>query len=918
MKLSNSTRQNVYGNILVGLSFMALTFLTVKTFAPDIRSNAETNTAEQTVGPYTASISLDSATAISITPTASQAVYTGTNEISYTNTCPYGFNVTMSSNSENTNLTRLGDDTATKTIPTISSGTALTDNTWGYSTDGGTTYNAIPALANPATIINTSAATTTAATLDLTYGVKTDNSLPSGSYINDLIYTVSVKPQCLSYGITWDMDGGTAASGADYPASLNFGSVLDLTALAPTKEGYIITGWSNGTDTFDGTETDADINPNGAPSLTMTAQWEALPSMQEFSCSTLSVGDTIKLRDARDNKEYMVRKLADRKCWMTQNLRLINKTISSADSNLPSGETYTVPASNLSSLTTSYNTNSAYLDSTHGGYYNFYTATAGWGTDSVASGNSPKDICPKGWHLPTGGSSGEFQELYNKYNSSTLMQGDPGFALSGYITDGSFSNQESHSYSWSSSVYDTDRGYSLALSSSTVGPANNSPKYRGFPVRCVANMEKMQDFDSSTLSANESKELEDIRDNKVYTVKKLADGKVWMTENLRLIDKAISSDDSNLPSGTTWTIPASSVSGFSAQNTNNAYLDSTYGGYYTFYTATAGWGTDSVTSGNAPKDICPKGWRLPTGGSSGELQTLYDNYNSSTLMQGDPGFVLSGYVGGGSVNNQDVYGYYWSSSVVDASRTYFLGLNSSGVNPTNYIVKSRGFSVRCVAEERTISDITYMQDMTPKIAENTAANASATLIDIRDSKTYTVKKLKDGKVWMTQNLSLINKTISSADSNLPSGGTWTIPASSVSGFSNYNTNNAYVDSTYGGYYTFYAVTAGWGTNSVTSGNAPKDICPKGWRLPTGGSSGEFQTLYNNYNSSALMQGEPNFTLSGYVYGGSVSHRGSGGYFWSSTVYNANRAYSLGLNSSSVYPALDRDMGNGFSVRCMAK
>ena len=160
MKLSKSTRQNVYGNILVGLSFMALTFLTVKTFAPDVRSNAETNTASQTVGPYTASISFDSATAINITPTASQDVYTGTNEISYTNTCPYGFNVTMSSVDEDTSLTRLGSDSGTKTIPTISSGTALTDNTWGYSTDGGTSYNAIPALANPATIINTSSATT--------------------------------------------------------------------------------------------------------------------------------------------------------------------------------------------------------------------------------------------------------------------------------------------------------------------------------------------------------------------------------------------------------------------------------------------------------------------------------------------------------------------------------------------------------------------------------------------------------------------------------------------------------------------------------------------------------------------------------------------------------------------------------------
>ena len=49
----------MYGNILVGLSFLSLTFLTVKTFAPDIKSNAETQNISETVGPYTMSMSND-------------------------------------------------------------------------------------------------------------------------------------------------------------------------------------------------------------------------------------------------------------------------------------------------------------------------------------------------------------------------------------------------------------------------------------------------------------------------------------------------------------------------------------------------------------------------------------------------------------------------------------------------------------------------------------------------------------------------------------------------------------------------------------------------------------------------------------------------------------------------------------------
>lgn len=359
----------MYGNILVGLSFLSLTFLTVKTFAPDIKSNAETQNISETVGPYTMSISTDSLTSINITPTSSQAVYTGTSAISYTNTCPHGFNVTMSSASENTSLTRTGSDSGTKEIPTISSGTALADNTWGFSKDNGSTYNTIPALANPATIIDTTSATTTAATLNLIYGVKTDNQLPSGSYSNDIVYTVSAKQQCLSYGITWDLDGGTGATGVTYPTSLTFGSTLDLTSLTPTREGYEFTGWSNGTNTFDGTETAADINPSSAPSLTMTAQWKEKPTMQAFNCSSLSEGETASLTDTRDGNIYTVRKFKDGKCWMTENLRIVGKTITSADSNVSSD--FIIPASSISGFNAQ-DTNNAYVDSTYGGYYTFY------------------------------------------------------------------------------------------------------------------------------------------------------------------------------------------------------------------------------------------------------------------------------------------------------------------------------------------------------------------------------------------------------------------------------------------------------------------------------------------------------------------------------------------------------------------
>ena len=696
-----------YVNAVVFLSFLAFSFLSFSILSPIISSDAATNTATDGNSVYSASFSIDDATPISVVPDALQAVYTGTSTMSYTNTCPYGMSVTLSSSSSDTNLTRNGTDSGIKTIPTISSGTSLSDYTWGYSLDDGATYNGIPGLSSPAVVLSTSSANATTATKDIVYGIKTDDQLPSGRYSSTVVYTLSVSPQCIAYSLSWDLNGGTGATGVDYGnQSIAYGDTINLQNYTPTKTGYVFGGWSNGTTTFDPESGAVDVNPSNIPTLTLTAQWLEI-FMQTFESSMLqSVGDSMQLKDERDGNVYTVKKLADGNVWMTENLRLINKAISSEDSNLPSGETYTVPASNVSSFTTSYNTNSAYLDSTYGGYYNFYTATAGWGTNSVTSGNSPKDICPKGWRLPTGGSSGEFQTLYNNYNSSTLMRGEPNFVLSGYVSGGSVYNQDSYGYFWSSTVYGANDAYRLNLNNSSyVNPSSDGSKSAGFSVRCVAKGPTMQTFKSSMFqNIGDSMQLEDERDGNKYTVKKLADGKVWMTENLRLINKTISSTDSNLSEGKTYTVPASRVMSFNgATNSNAAYLDSTYGGYYNFYTATAGTGRTSLTSGNASSSICPKGWRLPTGDSSGEFNTLYEQYNSAASMMGIPNFTLSGYMSssvstGGSMNNKGSNGYFWSSTVSNDGNAYGLILDSSNVNPANNTNnRNYGYSVRCMA-----------------------------------------------------------------------------------------------------------------------------------------------------------------------------------------------------------------------------
>ena len=121
----------------------------------------------------------------------------------------------------------------------------------------------------------------------------------------------------------------------------------------------------------------------------------------------------------------------------------------------------------------------------------------------------------------------------------------------------------------------------------------------------------------------------------------------------------------------------------------------------------------------------------------------------------------------------------------------------------------------------------------------------------------------------------------------------------------------------GAYYSWSAATAGTGTYSTT-GNASSSLCPKNWRLPTGGSSGEFQALYSKYNSSALLRGNPfTATISGYVFLGSV--QSSLGLYWSSTPYSDPAiAYDLALSESAVNPASPQERYFGLNIRCVAK
>lgn len=195
--------------------------------------------------------------------------------------------------------------------------------------------------------------------------------------------------------------------------------------------------------------------------------------------------------------------------------------------------------------------------------------------------------------------------------------------------------------------------------------------------------------------------LVDVRDGNMYTVSKLADGRCWMTQNLKIIGKTITPNDSDVTEN--YTIPASSISGF-AENTrdiSDAYLDS-YGGFYSWYTATAGTGKDSMrTIGQvASSSICPKGWRLPTGGADGEFVKFREQYNSSDRLFSSPvNMTMGGHIGNGMKYRVNDLAIYWSSMVFNDVSAYTMATTPINNGLANYgFYKTYGFSVRCIAK----------------------------------------------------------------------------------------------------------------------------------------------------------------------------------------------------------------------------
>ncbi|WP_251623712.1 FISUMP domain-containing protein [Odoribacter lunatus] len=205
-------------------------------------------------------------------------------------------------------------------------------------------------------------------------------------------------------------------------------------------------------------------------------------------------GDGI-LIDGRDNKRYRTRVLADGHEWMIEDLKFGNCSSSSfAAYYQKSVQNQIAPnvwgvciASTVEGAGYLYNWQAAMNDAN--AVYN----TAGNPSGNV-NGNSPvqwQGICPDGWHLPSGGSTGEFQQLYTALGSAVnrIYPGCDDFrgVLGGRGNHGGTVNVNGYGHYWSGTWISATHAYSMTFNSGAVYPQNNTNKYWGFAVRCVKN-----------------------------------------------------------------------------------------------------------------------------------------------------------------------------------------------------------------------------------------------------------------------------------------------------------------------------------------------------------------------------------------------------------------------------------------------
>ena len=859
--------------------------------------------------------------------------------ISVSTTSSQGYTITLETRGTSNDLVSSLDNYSI--IPTITLPNGVDSITpsefphgYGYSTDG-QHYKPTPSVESDGDVMwevdHSNAGVTDSYTM--TFGAKISEDIMSGDYTRTFVITAISNgvQECPTNTICYssnasDVEGETANQ------SVTSNTTVTLSAPNYIRAGYGFVGWTtsaNGAETIYGPNQSVAIGDLSESGMTLYAKWVASSgNLQDWTgCATMSIGDVTALTDSRDNNTYAVVKQPDGQCWMMENLRLDfsnpNVTISTANTNNPNG-TFVNSANAHPSSTNSFCSDNtvACLDSfrynsdnvtsgehySYGVYYNWYTATAGNGKreTSTAGQKAEGDICPKGWHLPTGyGDSGNLAKLNAAINAGLSAsvaaknwRAYPNnFMLSGQYKPSGVTDQGGSGNYLSSTVSSSTSVNNLWIQPTQVKhTSNGSSKANGQNVRCMI-------------------------DNN-YTIK---------------FDK----NNSNTVSGEMSDQEA--VYGIATHlNTNNfsiGLIDHT--GYFF-----KEWNTKADGTGTSYAD----GAEVTSLTEVGQTITLYAQWEAITYVDVEVNFqedeVTKVDFRNSTYGNQSVT-TDGGTAIIAIGKPYQISLEldseydfdswetsangtlaSTVGSVTTYTVSG---SATLTANAKRRDGRLYLQRVTLASCPTTAVSA----IDSRDNKTYTIQRLSDGKCWMLDNLRLdpsdLISELSSSNTNMPENSNFTLPESGfASSYALPKIDAANKDTVHtvfangsgkiGVYYNYCAASAGTVCTNSSTAKATHDICPAGWRLPNGTkNTGEYKALYTAYGSSpANLKAAFAAPLAGYFDAATNAVRdyGNNTYIWSNAAYNNNKSYSLSIVKNTVNPEFGGLRTNGFPVRCV--
>ena len=408
-KLDTVTKLGIFS------SFLLITVFSVYFYSPVIKSHA-LGTGENINGPVS-KVGLNLESYLNLTTDKEELNLAGTVgdftsgsvTIQVSTNALLGYSVSIEDTDDNTDLVHSSAGVADKFTSTFSgtkTSSTMEDDNWGFSLNN-TDYYPIPAFGIPVQIAKTNAPSPEEPgynTSQIAFGAKIGDDTTAGVYSDTVLFTA----------------------------------------------------YANGPD-------DIVVKSDGTQTMLYAPGTTDIPKMKDFTCSDLEVGESTRLVDIRDSNAYSVKRLSDGNCWMTQNLRLTNKTLTPADSNVSSN--FTVKASNTEdfpnltgineedeeAVSAIIHNDAVYVDGDTA-YYTLHTATAGssgvitysqeafdaMDTDTILGFSS--SICPIGWRLPSLANLNYIKALYPGQSMPFEMPGKVYLSYNGlqpYSTFGS-------------------------------------------------------------------------------------------------------------------------------------------------------------------------------------------------------------------------------------------------------------------------------------------------------------------------------------------------------------------------------------------------------------------------------------------------------------------------------------------------